>query len=451
MPIDPFAELTEAELTELTERQRNILRMVVQEYVETAQPVGSTVIARRGNLGVSPATIRNELAALERQGLLTHPHTSAGRIPTDAGYRFFVPPAERRYIRIQFSEASQEMDQWLRLSTSLLARTTQAAALATAPRSHQSRYKHVELVAIHGVKVLIVLVLQQGTVLQQMVDLDEPAAQPDLSKTSNELNDRLAGLGANAIARLVRNSTVDARFDAEINAYTDTQHRLTVESKDDDTGSVDRTGGKRGEPPNDSAAGAQNERQGPGQDNALSSFAAQVADLIAHMMQRLDREGNNQIYRDGLTQVLDLPEFAEGDNVRRIVHVFEEQSLLEQVVEDFDQSLSGLGGNLAESGREWQPERGNLDRGTLDRGSLDRGSLDYGNIHVLIAGDGRIAELRDISIVLARYGVIDEATGILGVIGPLRMSYRRAMGAVRYVSGLMSERVEELYGRQDQE
>lgn len=360
-------------LETLTERQRTILRLVVQEYVETAQPVGSTVIARQGELGVSPATIRNELAALERAGLLTHPHTSAGRIPTDAGYRFFVkhlmaapelPSADRRYIRIQFGEVGQEMDQWLRLSTSLLARTTQSAALATAPRSHQSRYKHVELVAIHGAKILVVLVLQQGAVLQQMVDLEEPVAQPELSKISNELNDRLAGLGAPGIRK---------------------------------------------------------------QDPILSAFAAQVADLIVDMMQRLDSQGASQIYRDGLTQVLDLPEFAEGDNVRRIVHVFEEPSLLEQVVEDFGHNLSG---SLIEStGNRAGPA---------------------GDIHVLIAGDGRFAELRDISIVLARYGVYEEATGVLGVIGPVRMSYRRTMGAVRYVAALMSERVEELYGPQSQ-
>lgn len=362
-------------MIELTERQQNILRMVVQEYVDTAQPVGSTIIARRGDLGVSPATIRNELAALERHGLLTHPHTSAGRIPTDAGYRFFVkhlmaapelPSAERRYIRIQFGEVGQEMEQWLRLSTSLLARTTQAAALATAPRSHQSRYKHVEVVSIHGVKVLIVLVLQQGTVLQQMVDLDEAIAQADLSRISNELNDRLAGLGANAI----------------------------------------RT-----------------------QGHVLTPLAAQVAERVVHLMQRLDRQGNSQIYRDGLTQVLELPEFAEGDNVRRIVNVFEEQSLLEQVVEDFGQSLAAS--SLPEA-----------------RGESGETAPMVDDIHVLIAGDGRFTELRDISIVLARYGVIDEATGVLGVIGPLRMSYGRTMGAVRYVAGLMSERVEEFYGPQ---
>ena len=98
------------------------------------------------------------MAALEKDGLLTHPHTSAGRIPTDAGYRYFVqnlmadtelPSSERQLIRSEFSQARRELDQWLRVSTSVLARASHGAALATAPKAHQSRFKHLELVGIH--------------------------------------------------------------------------------------------------------------------------------------------------------------------------------------------------------------------------------------------------------------------------------------------------------------
>lgn len=339
------------ESVDLSERQATILRIVIQEYEKSAQPVGSNSIAQHYDIGVSPATIRNDLAALERAGLLTHPHTSAGRVPTDAGYRYFVrnlladaelPSVERRDIRVQFSQARQEMEQWLRLSTSVLARTTQAAALATAPRTSISRYKHLELVAIHGIKVLLILVLQEGTVKQQLLDLDLPMEQTDLSRVSNELNDQLTGLGTSDIA---------------------------------------------------------------GKLEGLTPFARQVGRLVVELMGSVDNQLNNTIYRDGLMQILDAPEFSEGENVRRIVQVFEEQSVLEQVVDQF----------------------GNDD------------------VHVMISGDGRFAELRDISIVLARYGVIDRATGVLGVVGPLRMSYGRSLGAVRFVAALMSEMVDEMY------
>ena len=339
----------------LTERQQRVLRIVVQEYVQSAQPVGSNSIAANYQLGVSSATIRNDLALLEREGLLTHPHTSAGRVPTELGYRYYVqflmadeelPSDERREIRVQFGEVRQEMDQWLRLSTSVLARTTQAAALATAPRTHISRYKHLELVAIHGCKVLLVLVLQEGAVKQRLLDVDQPMEQHDLSRISNELNEHLVGKSGAEFAQ----------------GYA-----------------------------------------------LLSPFAKQVAFLVADVMERVDRRSASQMYRDGLAQILEAPEFAEGDNVRRIVQVFEEQTVLEQVVNEY---------------------------------------ADSGDIHVVISGNGRIAELRDMSLVLARYGVIDRATGLLGVVGPLRMSYGRTMGAVRFVAALMSEMVEDIYGPQ---
>jgi heat-inducible transcriptional repressor len=192
----------------LTERQRQVLSLVIQEYVETAQPVGSTAIANHHDLAVSPATIRNDLAALERMGLLTHPHTSAGRVPTDLGFRFFVRHllaepvltlGEQDAIRRQFGMVRQEMDQWLRMSTTLLARASQGAAVATAPRSVRCRFKHMELVHIHSTKVLLVLVLQEGTVKQQLLDLAKEVEQHELSRVSNELNDRLVGCDSTGV------------------------------------------------------------------------------------------------------------------------------------------------------------------------------------------------------------------------------------------------------------
>lgn len=338
---------------ELADRRRRILNIVIQEYVQTAQPVGSSTIAQNYDLGVSAATIRNDLAFLEEEGLLTHPHTSAGRVPTDAGYRYFVqhllteselPHDERRAIRVQFKQARQELDQWLRLSTSVLARTSQSAALATAPRSAKSHFKHLELVGIHGTKVLLVLVLQDGTVKQQLLDLDEPMEQRELSQVSNELNDLLA------------------RANTEI-----------VTTKSD----------------------------------LLSPFAGQVAVLIREIMERIDNHMSGQIYRDGLVQILEAPDFVGADHVRKIVRVFEQRTLLEQILGEYPDNAT--------------------------------------DIQVVIAGEGRYAELQDISLVIGRYGNTDRATGIIGVIGPLRMPYGRSISAVRFVSGLMSEMVEDMY------
>ena len=159
--------------TEMNERRQLVLKLVIQEYIETSTPVGSEVLVRRYGLNVSSATIRNEMSALEDLGYLTHLHTSAGRVPTDAGYRYYVEnlmdrtplsATEQRTIRHQFYQVRSELDQWIQLAGAVLARTAQNASVVTPPRAYQARFKHLELIAIHDSKVLLVLVLHDGTV-----------------------------------------------------------------------------------------------------------------------------------------------------------------------------------------------------------------------------------------------------------------------------------------------
>src|SRR5436305_3259705 len=162
----------------ITERQRQILAVLIEEYVATARPVASEHIVGRYDLIVSSATVRNEMVELERGGLITHPHTSAGRVPTDRGYRYYVenlmtPTAlslnEQRKIRHQFHQIEMDADEWVRLATSVLARSVHNVALATAPRSTAVRLKHFELLSVAERRILIVLVGHDGMVTQQML------------------------------------------------------------------------------------------------------------------------------------------------------------------------------------------------------------------------------------------------------------------------------------------
>ena len=150
---------------DLSERRRRILKAVIQQYIETATPVASQDLARQ--MGVSSATVRNEMSALEEAGLLTHLHTSAGRVPTDTGYRFFVEnlmdraplsAQEQRTIKHQFYQVRSDFDQWIHLAAAVLSRTAHAAAVVTPPRAYESRFKHLELIAINDMTVLMVLV-----------------------------------------------------------------------------------------------------------------------------------------------------------------------------------------------------------------------------------------------------------------------------------------------------
>lgn len=197
---------------DLTERRQLILKLVVHEFVEKAAPVASETLVRTYDLAVSPATVRNELATLEELGYLTHLHTSAGRIPTDQGYRFFVenlmnytplPPGEQRTIRHQFSQVRGDLDQWLQLAATVLARTARNASVVTSPRAYQSRFKHIELISLHETVALMVLVLQGGTVLQQMFTLELLPTQQTLREVSARITEQCSNASIERIEELL--------------------------------------------------------------------------------------------------------------------------------------------------------------------------------------------------------------------------------------------------------
>src|SRR2546422_3983656 len=186
----------------LTDRRQRLLRFIIDEYVSTAQPVGSNALVEKYGLPVSAATIRNEMAALEDEGYIAQPHTSAGRVPTDLGYRYYVealmreervPDDLRQMIRHQFHQAARELEEWARLSAAILAGRLQNAAIVTTPRSPEPRLRWLELVSVHDYLALLVVVLQEARVLQQTLSLDRPFTQEELTSIARRLNDVLSG------------------------------------------------------------------------------------------------------------------------------------------------------------------------------------------------------------------------------------------------------------------
>jgi len=346
------------ETVDLTPRQQTILGLTVREYVKSASPVSSRALVEHYGLPVSSATVRNELATLEETGLLTHPHTSAGRVPTHEGYRYFVerllgevelPLRERLTIVHQFHQARQNLEQWMPLAASTLARTARGAAVVTAPQSERSRYKHLQLISTRGLAVLLVLVLESGMVRQRMLTLAEPLTQRELAEASERLNQLFAGLTASEIGEML----------AE-------------------------------------------------QGSTFSAFEDDVARLVSELLHRVDARSAGAIYSDGLSEMLQQPEFSEGEKAQQIVQVMEERSFLRTVIHE---ALSP----------------------------------DVGNVRVLVGGEGEWDQLQACSLVLARYGVSDLSTGALGVVGPTRMLYGRAISAVRFVAEVLTDLVEETY------
>jgi heat-inducible transcriptional repressor len=335
---------------DLTERQRLILALVVRDYTETAQPVGSARLVDHFKLELSSATIRNEMATLTEMGYLRQPHTSAGRVPTEEGYRYFVThvvyqadlsePA-RDTISHQFYQARQDVEQWMPLAASILARHSRAASIVTAPHSERAHYKHVELIATQGRQVLMVLVMAGGEVGQQILTLAEPVLQERLSGAADRLNRVCQGKTTEEIAAM------------------------------------------------------------PSRGDALEK---DILTLVLQDMSKGEQRPSGDIYLDGLTNVLSEPEFLESNDARRAVHLFEERSLL--------QDLMATNSNV-------------------------------GGVQVLIGGEGKWEELKQCSVVLARYGIPGLATGMLGVLGPMRMAYARTIPTVRFMADLLSGLVSE--------
>jgi heat-inducible transcriptional repressor len=341
-------------MNDLTDRQKLILTLVITDYIETAQPVGSGYIVDHWGLDVSSATVRNELVALTELGYLRQPHTSAGREPTEDGYRYFVrqlmghtdlPAPTKQTITHQFYQAGADVDHWMRLAASVLAHQSQAASLVTAPHPERSIFKHLELIGTHGRQVLMVLVLSGGEVSQQMLSLAEPVSQEQLSAVAQTINRICLGLDSDNIAALM--------------------------------------------PP-------------------ASALEQDILKLVTTEMRRSGDVIAGELYRDGLTHVLAEPEFGEMDVARRALRVLEERPLLENL----------------------------LARTVL--------SNDRGGVQVLIGGEGTWEELRECSMVLARYGAPGLATGTLGVLGPMRMPYGRTISTVRFMAGLLSNLVEDM-------
>jgi heat-inducible transcriptional repressor len=343
---------------ELSQRQQDILGATIREYIGTAKPVGSDAICQSCGLGVSSATVRNEFAALTDMGYLTQPHTSAGRVPTAMGYRYFVeqlmeqselPASEQLLIRHQFHQISLDLDQWIRLAATVLARISQSASVITAPQARQVHFRHVELISISEFTGLMILVLQDSSVHQQMMVFGSSVPQEELSRISNKLNALYANLEADQ-------------------------------------------------------ARAQMQGEVSGKPDALE---AEVSRRIVELLHSQEVQSGREIYRDGLVHILRQPEFGEIERARQVVQVLEQDSTLEAI---------------------------------LSEAHLANG------VQVIIGSEGKWDEIRDCSLILSGYGLPGEADGVVGVLGPMRMPYGRAVSGVRYVAGLMSDLLHRLYG-----
>lgn len=266
------------QLPELTRRQEEILSLIVRAYTHSPEPVSSKQLLETGMMGISSATIRNEMAVLEDLGYIAAPHTSAGRVPTENGYRYFVKrllnaidltSLEQHRIAEKFQGPPLATEQWMRHAAMTLARTANTAALVTPPIAETSRFKHLELIAIQGRLVLMVLVVHGGAVHQQMLTLEETLSQNQLSDAASRINAVCLNLNANEVRM----------------------------------------------------KGVQ-----------LQLLERDLVELAADMMERADTSQVRLIYREGLGEIISAFQSSEG--AQQAVRVFEERAFLNMILDE---------------------------------------------------------------------------------------------------------------------
>lgn len=332
----------------VTERTEAILKTIVTEHIATAAPVASGTIARDYNLKVSPATIRNDVAYLEEEGYITRPHTSAGAVPTDKAYRYYVEslssegersPIDAYLVSELLKEAKLEIEQWLRTAAMLLAHIVRNIAVVTLPKATQCRLKHLDLVAIQDFLAMLILVLCETKVRQKTLSFDNRVTQDELTGLAAKLNADYAQL---------------------------TRTEICAEKIE------------------------------------LSADEKRVTDSIISIMASEDSLQLGRPHLEGLHLLLGQPEFTGRPSPLNLLELLQQENWLERSVQH---------------------------------------QHDTGRVKVIIGEENEDATLQDLSLVIGEYGVQEQASGIVGVIGPKRMDYARAISSVDCLSSLLTESI----------
>lgn len=339
----------------IDDRKQSILKAVVTDYVRTAEPVGSESLLQRHRFDVKSATIRSELAELSDMGYLRQPHTSAGRIPSERGYRFYVdrlikaiglPRSEAAAARNKLSPRRSEVDTVIEHTCRILADLAHYTSLATRPAIRNARVRHVGVASVSRGKMLAVVVLDNGQVLHGLLEVDRAFRDPDPITATNYLTGALAG--------------------------------ATLESA------------------------ASGPRRDDAANPALEHLLEQVRQVIGS---ELDPAGGSDVCVEGASYIVKQPEFRDPIRLEAVLDALEERAAIYRLL-----SSAYLGPGVT----------------------------------VLIGSENTIVRTGDCSLVGARYHIGGRPAGAIAVVGPTRMDYRRAMGAVEFMADNLSQILSQL-------
>jgi heat-inducible transcriptional repressor len=339
----------------LNARHQGVLRAIVLDYIRTAEPVGSRTISRRYGFSLSPATIRTTMADLEELGYVAQPHISAGRIPTDRGYRFYVDTlmdrpqlsqAEVRRIELQVGPSVGEVEEMLREAGKLLSALSPYVSVVLAPRLHDSQFRRVELVSLARDQVLVILLADTDLLHHKVIAVDEGMTQEELDRIARYLTDLLQG----RTLRAVRDHLV-AQMAEEKAQY-----------------------------------------------DRMLSRALRVG------AKALEAEPEGDLYVAGAAHLADQPEFADIAKMKALFAAFEEKSRLVIIL------------NNCLTGEDFK---------------------------IFIGSEISVSDIHGLSVIAAPYRRQGRVLGVLGVLGPTRMDYGRALALVETTAKLLSRALTE--------
>jgi heat-inducible transcriptional repressor len=333
----------------LTDRQELVLRRLVEEHLDAGLPVGSKSLSTAFEWG--PSTIRHELANLEELGLLAHPHTSAGRVPTEAGYRYFVDrllPEQTRAPALSLSLVRRELDEAMRVTTETLSQVTDLLAIVSAPPIETSTIRHVEVLALQPQVLMVVVITSTGGVTKRLFTFPRPVDTGLADWAASYLNERLVGLGLGA--RMLH-------------------QRL--------------------------------------HEPSLSTTEREFLDALAPVFTELEESALETLYVEGTAKLLTIERFADVSELNLLMDMLERRVALLAVL-----------------------------RSAL---SAPR------DVAVRIGAENEDPALRSLALVAASYGLPQRTLGAVSVIGPLRMDYGQAIGAVREAAAQLSSFVADVY------
>ena len=275
----------------LTDRDREVLEAIITDYIQTAEPVGSRTVSKKSIIALSPATIRNVMADLEEMGFLTQPHTSAGRVPTDRAFRFYVDSilevqklrlADRGRIEMGFQDEGMDTNEIMKRASSLLSLLSKQTGVILAPRFGSNIFKHIEFIKLREKTILVIIVSKSGEVQNKLIESDEDMSQDELDKYSRYLTEIMGGL-----------NLVEAR-------------RKILEEMKKEKVLFDK----------------------------LMYRALQLS------QKALEDEGEGDLYIEGKTNILQSPEFADLEKMRNLLQAFEEKT---KIVKLLDKALLAHG------------------------------------------------------------------------------------------------------------